>query len=116
MADAEADDTDAKPAEAFEFGYGDQISVSVKTQQSKRARTQNTDHRPAPRKVNPSGGFGGHIRLRRRSKPLQSGLLLAHCVDELDPRVGAQFRQTIVIDGILGVEDYSIAPLCIIDA
>ena len=61
-------------------------------------------------------GSARHIRRRRRSKPLQPGLLLAHIVDELDPRVGSQFRQECVIDGIVGVEDYSIAPLCIIDA
>jgi hypothetical protein len=41
---------------------------------------------------------------------------LAHIVDELDPRVGSQFSQENVIGGVLGVEDYSIAPLCIIDA
>jgi hypothetical protein len=42
------------------------------------------------------------VRLRRRSKPLQSGLLLVHIVDELDPRVGSQFVEEIVIDGVLG--------------
>jgi hypothetical protein len=41
---------------------------------------------------------------------------LAHVVDELDPCVGAQFRQAFVVDGILGVEDYSIARPRIIDA
>jgi hypothetical protein len=54
--------------------------------------------------------------LRRRSKPLQSGLLLPHCVDELDPCVGPQLPEEIVVDGILGVEDYSIALVCVIDA
>jgi hypothetical protein len=42
--------------------------------------------------------------------------LLAHIVDELDSRVGSQFSQENVIGGIVGVEDYSIAPLRIMDA
>jgi hypothetical protein len=41
---------------------------------------------------------------------------LARIVDELDPCVGSQFLEEDVIDGIVGVEDYSIAPLCIMDA
>jgi hypothetical protein len=116
MSHTEADDADAKPAEPFELGGGDQIFVSVKSEQSKCARAQNTDHRPAPGIVNPPDGLGAHVQLRRRSKPLQSGLLLVHIVDELDPRVGSQFLEEVVIDGVLGVEDYSVAPLCIIDA
>jgi hypothetical protein len=116
MSHAEADDADAKPAEPFELGGGDQISISVKSEQSNCARAQNTDHRPAPGIVNPSDGLGAHIWLRRRWKPLQSGLLLVHIVDELDPCVGSQVLEKIVVDGVLGVEDYSIAPLCIIDA
>jgi hypothetical protein len=116
MAHAEADDADAKPTEAFEFGRGDQISISVKSGQPKCARTQNADHRPAPGIVDPPDGLGAHIVLRRRSKLLQSGLLPAHSVDELDPRVGPQLLEEIVVDGILGVENYSIAPVCIIDA
>jgi hypothetical protein len=116
MSHAEADDADAKPTEAFEFGRGDQISISVKSGQPKCARTQNTDHRPAPGIVNPPDRLGARIVLRRRSKPLQSGLLLPHCVDELDPCVGPQLPEEIVVDGILGVEDYSIALVCVIDA
>jgi hypothetical protein len=116
MSHAEADDADAKPTKPFQLGGGDQISVSVKSEQPKCARTQKTNHRPAPGIVNPPDGLGAHVRLRRRSKLLQSGLLLVHIVDELDPGVGSQFLEEIVIDGILGVEDYSIAALCIIDA
>jgi len=41
---------------------------------------------------------------------------LAHIVDELDPWVGPQLRENIIIDGIVGVEDYCIAPVCVIDA
>jgi hypothetical protein len=116
MSHTEPDDADAKPAEAFKLGGGDEISISVKSQQSKCARAQNADDRPAPGVVHPPDGLGGHIRLRRRSKPLQSGLLLAHIVDELDPCIGSQFLEEDVVDGIVGVEDYSIAPLCIMDA
>jgi hypothetical protein len=54
--------------------------------------------------------------MRRRSKPLQPGLLLAHIVDEFDPRVGSEFVQENAIDGVVGVEDYSIARLCVTDA
>ena len=61
MSHAEADDADAKPAEAFELGGGDQVSISVKSEQPKCARTQNTDHRPAPGIVNPPDGLGAHI-------------------------------------------------------
>jgi hypothetical protein len=116
MSDTEADDPYRKPTEAFELGGGDQISISVKSEQSKCARAQNTHHRPAPGIVNPPVGLGAHGRRRRRSKPLQSGVLLVHVVDELDPCIGSQFLEEIVIDGILAVEDYSIAPLCIVDA
>jgi hypothetical protein len=41
---------------------------------------------------------------------------LAHIVDELDPWVGPQLREYFIVDGIVGVEDYCIAPVCIIDA
>jgi hypothetical protein len=116
MSHTETDNADAEPAEPFELGGGDQVSISVKSEQSKCARTQNTDHRPAPGKVNPSDGLGGHIRLRRWSKLLQSGPLLVHIVDELDPRVGSQVLEEIVVDRVLGVEDYCTAPVCIIDA
>jgi hypothetical protein len=116
MSHTEADDADAKPTEPFQLGGGDQISVSVKSEQPKCARTQKTNHRPAPRIVNPPDGLGAHVGLGRRSKPRQPGLLSVHIVDELDPCVGSQFLEEIVIDGVLGVEDYSIAPLCIIDA
>ena len=51
-----------------------------------------------------------------RSKPLQSGLLLVHIVDELDLWVGSQVLEGAVVDRVLGIEDYSLAPLCIIDA
>jgi len=116
MSHTEPDDADAKPAEAVKLGGGDEMSISVKSQQSKCTRAQNTDHRPAPGVIHPPDGLCGHIRPRRRSKPLQSGLLLARIVDELDPCVGSQFLEEDVIDGIVGVEDYSIAPLCIMDA
>ena len=102
MSHAEADDADAELTEPFELGGGDQISVAVKSQQSKCGWTQNTDHCPAPGIVNPPDGLRAHVPLRRRSKPLQSGLLLVHIVDELDPRVGSQFVEEIVIDGVLG--------------
>jgi hypothetical protein len=41
---------------------------------------------------------------------------LAHIVDDFDPWVGLQLPEAFVIDRIVGVEDYSVAPLCIIDA
>jgi hypothetical protein len=116
MPHAEPNDADAESTEAVKLGGGDEISVSIKAQQSECARSQNTDHRPAPWVVHPPDRLGGHIGLRMRSKPLQSGLLLAHIVDELDARVGSQFLEDDVIDGIVGVEDYSIALLWIIDA
>jgi hypothetical protein len=39
-----------------------------------------------------------------------------HTVDELDPWVGPEFAEESVIGGIVGVEDQSIGPLCIVDA
>ena len=112
----EPDHADAKPTEAFELGGGDQISIPVKAQQPKCARTENTDDRPAPGIVDPPDRLGRHLRRRRRSKPLQPRPLLAHIVDELDPWVGSQLRQESLIGGIVGGEDYAIAPLCIIEA
>jgi len=116
MSHTEADDADTKPTEDFELGGGDQISIPVESEQSKCARAKNTHHRSAPGIVNPPDGLGADGRLRRRSKPQQSGLLLVHIVDELDACIGSQLMEEILIDRILAVEDYSIAPLCIIDA
>jgi len=116
MPHAEADGADANATEAVELVGGDQISVSVKSQQSKWARAQNADHRQAPWIVSPPSGLGNDVGWGRRSEFLKAGLLLAHIVDELDPWVGPQLRENIIIDGIVGVEDYCIAPVCIIDA
>jgi hypothetical protein len=65
--------------------------------------------------VNPPDGLGAYIRLGRWSKSLQTGLLLWRVVDELDPCVGSELLEEMVVDGIIGVENYSIVPLCIID-
>jgi hypothetical protein len=40
MTHAEADDADAKPADPFELGGGDQVSISVKSEQSKCAGSE----------------------------------------------------------------------------
>jgi hypothetical protein len=116
MSHTEADDADAKPSQPFELGGGDQISVSVEPQPPKSVRAQNTDDRTTPGIVNPPDGLAAQFGARRRSKSLQSGPLLTHVVDELDPRVGSQLLKVIVVDGIVGVEDYSVAPVCIIEA
>jgi len=116
MPHAEADGADANATEAVELVGGDQIPVSVKSQQSKCARAQNADHRQAPWIVSPPRGLGSHVGRGRQSEFLKAGLLLAHIVDELDPWVGPQLRENIIIDGIVGVEDYCIAPVCVIDA
>ena len=110
-----ADDADAEPAEAVELSGGDQMSIAVKSHLPKCARTQNTYHGPAPGIVGPASGLGRHIGRRRGSQPLQAGLLLAHIVDELDPCVGSQFPEESLMGGIVGVENYCIGPLCIID-
>jgi hypothetical protein len=115
MSHTEADYADAQSTEAFELGGRDQVFVSVKPQQSKCAWAQDAYHRPAPGIVDPPDGLGAHIRRRGRSKSRQSGPLLAHIVDDLDSCVGSQFVQQNAIDGIVGVEDYSTAPLPIID-
>lgn len=105
VARAESDDADAEAAQPVLFAAGGQMPVAVQTQSAIRPRSQQLQHRRAPRVVDPAGGLVEEIGRRCRPEFGQRGELVGPGVHGVHRRVAQQRFEGFRVGGVLRVED-----------